>query len=336
MKNRLESNHTENSILDMMNMVKQLATSEGRMVGTKGHKKALDLLVTVLSDGKNQLGNIIPFDEHNYVLTSVKNGTWLKNIVGVQRNGGKQNPILIGAHYDTCGITPGADDNAAAISIILNVVKKLRLSTQHLKRDLIVAFFDAEEPPHFLSQTMGSTRFYEDYLKNPIDFAIILDLVGHDVPLPGLEPLIAVTGIESHPQVEQLILSTPVSKNLKVIPTLNRYVGDMSDHYIFRKYNVPYLFLSCGHWPHYHQVTDTPEKLNYDKMESIAQYLTNLIFITNDMNFLPVPELHDTLGTEIKFVRHSLGDYLNTHKLPEPHNRDELNTMITRLLKLGI
>ena len=31
-------------------------------------------------------------------------------------------------------------------------------------------------------------------------------------------------------------------------------------------------FLSCGHWEHYHQETDTPDRLNYQKMANIAQF----------------------------------------------------------------
>ncbi len=32
-------------------------------------------------------------------------------------------PILLGAHYDTCGDNPGADDNAAAVAILLGVAE---------------------------------------------------------------------------------------------------------------------------------------------------------------------------------------------------------------------
>ena len=56
-------------------------------------------------------------------------------------------PILIAAHYDTVLGSPGADDNAAAIAIILELIPQLR---GKLEQDLIVAFFDAEEPPYFL------------------------------------------------------------------------------------------------------------------------------------------------------------------------------------------
>ena len=58
---------------------------------------------------------------------------------------------------------------------------------------------------------------------------------------------------------------------LSLVPTLNRYVGDMSDHGVFRTNGVPYLFLSCGRWPHYHRDTDTPDRLNYEKMGRIAR-----------------------------------------------------------------
>ena len=44
----------------------------------------------------------------------------------------------------------------------------------------------------------------------------------------------------------EVLEAAGVSKGLKLVPTLNRYVGDMSDHGIFRENGVPYFFLSCG------------------------------------------------------------------------------------------
>ena len=37
-------------------------------------------------------------------------------------------------------------------------------------------------------------------------------------------------------------------------PLLNRYVGDLSDHHVFRVNKRPYLFLTCARWEHYHEV----------------------------------------------------------------------------------
>ena len=68
--------------------------------------------------------------------------------------------VLLAAHYDACGSgNPGADDNAAAVAIVLDVAS--RLSRLSLDRDVMIAFFDAEEPPYFLTRSMGSQRFVD-------------------------------------------------------------------------------------------------------------------------------------------------------------------------------
>ena len=108
-----------------------------------------------------------------------------------------------------------------------------------------------------------------------IHAAVIMDLVGHDVSLNGLDseaqsslmstlaPLLFMTGTESHPGLRGVLERAGDIDKLKVVPTLNRYVDDMSDHGVFRQNGVPYLFLSCGRWEHYHKETDTPDRLNY-------------------------------------------------------------------------
>ena len=40
---------------------------------------------------------------------------------------------------------------------------------------------------------------------------------------------------------------------------------------------LPFLFLSCGWWEHYHCSTDTFERLNLDKMERIACVVEGLV-----------------------------------------------------------
>ena len=49
-------------------------------------------------------------------------------------------PILIGAHYDTCGSHPGADDNAAANAIMFQIID--RVKQIEVNRSIIFAFFD--------------------------------------------------------------------------------------------------------------------------------------------------------------------------------------------------
>ena len=67
---------------------------------------------------------------------------------------------------------------------MLSVAEQLK--DMDLELEIILAFFDGEDPPNFIGHGMGSIRFYEDHLKGDIHCAIIMDLIGHDVPVPGL------------------------------------------------------------------------------------------------------------------------------------------------------
>jgi hypothetical protein len=111
--------------------------------------------------------------------------------------------------------------------------------------------------------------------------------VGHDVELraPGLDEferavagLLFVLGSESDPSlpaaVERAAGRTP---GLGVLATLNDYVGDMSDHHVFRGHHQPFLFLSCGQGRHYHTVEDTPEWLNFEKVARVAAFVEDLV-----------------------------------------------------------
>lgn len=81
-----------------------------------------------------------------------------------------QAPVLIGAHYDTAGDWPGANDNAAAVAIALDAAR--RLVAAPAARDVVIALFDAEEPPFFQTPIMGSTRFCERQATGPVHAAL--------------------------------------------------------------------------------------------------------------------------------------------------------------------
>jgi Iap family predicted aminopeptidase len=222
--------------------------------------------------------------------------------------------VLIGAHYDSVIQAPCADDNAAAVAIALAAGE--HFLAHPAERDVVVALFDAEEPGFFQTASMGSIRFYEDQ-RRPEGFhaALIMDLVGHDVPLPVPElgpvipnfpRLLFLTGAESHPRLPDVVRSSRVA-GLPVVATLNRRVGDMSDHRVFRLNNVPYLFLTCARWEHYHRPTDTPDRLNYEKMARIRGYLIRLTEALAGTE-LPPAGMHDTTAFEVQLLRESLGE----------------------------
>ena len=143
-----------------------------------------------------------------------------------------------------------------------------------------------------------------------------MDLVGHDVPAPGglhreiaetIRRLLFMTGAESAPGLADIVGKTRIPEGLGVIAALNSYVGDMSDHHIFRVNRVPYLFLSCGHWPHYHMKTDTVEKLNFSKISLICEYLVALSSELAGKDVQKSGDDADTIKFEIGTVEKALG-----------------------------
>jgi len=288
--------------------VENLSQPGTRKIGSQGHAAARAYLTQRLSGL-----NLETYADQSYELPYQIGEDHFTNIAAILPGEHRElNPILLIAHYDTCGDQPGADDNAAAIAIWLDVVE--RLSQQSgLMRDLIILFPDAEEPPNFLTQYMGSTNFYQNQLRHKLHCGLVLDLVGHDVPVQGLEELIFIFGAESHPQWEQVLLATDLPPGLKNIATLNRYVGDLSDHHILRENSEAYLFLSCGRWEHYHAETDLPEHLNYTKMQFISDYLYDLLGQIDARKLSQYLPEHDPIQMEIDLLDRAVGPYLKEH-----------------------
>lgn len=296
--------------------VETLAAPGTRQVGTHGHQLALEYLV----DRMNEAG-LIPYSGDKFEIPFQIESTSYINLAGVLPGKDRQlAPLMLVAHYDTCGDQPGADDNAAAIAIWFAVLHSLKQVKR--QRDILFLFPDAEEPPRFLSEHMGSTNFYENQRTGDIQAGFVLDLMGHDVPMESMEDLIFTFGAESHPILAEILLKTEIPAGLRNIATLNRYVGDLSDHHVLREHGQPYLFFTCGRWSHYHQVSDRPEFLNYDKMGYIVRYLVALISNLELQEFGDKPPDYDPVEMELELFRRSVGPYLKQAEIPLNNRAD--------------
>jgi hypothetical protein len=234
-------------------------------------------------------------------------------------------PLLVGAHYDSVIDAPCADDNATSVALNLAIAEAFVGSP--LERDLIIAFFDAEEPPFFRSQYMGSTRFFEDHCAG-IQFAgvIVTDLIGHDLDVSGsleqmgrkvpgiglatrhFRDIVFLLGAESDGVLPEVVEKVAAGrKRLRVFPTLNRYIGNMSDHHAFEQAGQPFLFLSCGQGKYYHHSKDTLDWINFDKLARITEFVRDLLAQLDLTPAGKAPYASDPFAFESRMIRKAVG-----------------------------
>jgi Zn-dependent M28 family amino/carboxypeptidase len=204
--------------------------------------------------------------------------------------------ILLGAHYDTVYSTPGADDNASAVAVLLEVSRLLREHTG--KRTIRYVAFACEEPPYFNVDAMGSqyharqSRLRGDRIVG----MLCLEMVGYysnaddSQSIPPLIPrllrrffprrgdfLAAVGNLASWKLCWQF--RRGFKRGAKSMPLFSICLPEkineirLSDNSSFWDQGYPALMLTDTSFlrnPNYHQATDTPETLDYVKMTEVS------------------------------------------------------------------
>lgn len=250
-------------------------------------KETEDYIKKVLDD----LGLVYTLQTYNCQGKSVSN-----IIVTIPGREEAKKIFLIGAHYDTVPITPGADDNASAVAVLLEmcrILKDLRPA-----RTLKLVFFVLEEPPHFRTTYMGSYVYAREAreIKEDIFGMISLEMLGYydenrgsqafPLPLmklfyPDTANFIAVVGnLKSRRLVKQIEASIKKGSSIPVetLSTLKFVPGvDFSDHASFWRAGYPAVMVTDTAFyrnPHYHTPADTIDTLNFEKMAELLEGLT--------------------------------------------------------------
>lgn len=269
---------------------------QGRKTGTRGQKLAANYLREYYTSQNIQS----PKTLNNYFQTIPKsyfgegegyNDT--ENVLAYIEGSEKPNELIIlSGHYDHEGINEdglifyGADDNASGTGALLEMAqafKKAKKEGHGPKRSILFLHATAEEIG------LQGSRYYTENPVFPLENTICnlnIDMIGR---------------IDKHHEEEQnenyiyLIGSDRLSTELHYLSEAvntsfynldldykyndkndkNRYYY-RSDHYNFAKHNIPVIFYFNGEHEDYHQVTDTPDKINYPLLEKRTQ----LIFST--------------------------------------------------------
>ncbi len=272
----------------------------GRAPGTEGGLLAREYVRAAFSDlALEPLGDNGTYE---HAIEAIGGANLLGSIPGHGPNA--DNYLLIGAHYDHLGehfgdIHPGADDNASGVAVLLDVARNLT-ERDDLGRTVIICSFDAEEPPYFYTDDMGSWHWVDRPTVdlNRLDAMVCIDLIGHLLGPAGLPDEIRrsvfVTGAERS-GLGSLVDGVTAQEDRLVTRRLDAgIIESSSDHYAFERVGIPFLFYTARRDRHYHTPQDTPEKLDYAKMVGLADHLTELIWTLADG---PAP-VYDEYGTD--------------------------------------
>ena len=268
---------------------------EGRGTGTEGEKAAAEYIAkrfkTLGLKDKGTKGffqdftfkpKTEPHAEVKYTTVNEDSTITGRNVLGFIDNKAKQT-IVIGAHYDHLGyggdgslfrgeekaIHNGADDNASGVAVMLNLASKLK-ETNTGNNYLFMAFSGEE------MGLLGSNYFVKNATisTDAINYMVNMDMVGR----LNADSTLAVYGVGTSPYFKQVLTA---SNNAFKIVENESGVGP-SDHTSFYLSDIPVLHFFTGQHEDYHKPSDDSEKLNYEGMASISDYIFDIITDLDD------------------------------------------------------
>lgn len=191
--------------------------------------------------------------------------------------------IVVGAHYDSVGGSPGANDNGTGVALLLEMSRALK--AQPPARTVRFVAFVNEEPPFFRTEAMGS-RVHAARARgrgDRIEAMISLETLGYYADAPGSQRypfpfgifypdagnFLAVVGnLRSRGLVVGFLRHFMEASDFPVegVATFAWIPGiDWSDHWSFWQEGYPALMLTDTapfRYPEYHGSGDLPERIN--------------------------------------------------------------------------
>ena len=186
------------------------------------------------------------------------------------------------AHMDS--VYNGADDDASGTVTTIEIAEALARSARKPRRSVLFVFHAAEE------QGLLGAAWFTEHPTVPRDSIVAqlnMDMVGRGAAgdLPG-----------GGPGYMELIGSRRLSTELgDLVEAVNRetnagfafnYEFDAnnhpdqyycrSDHYMYARFGIPVTFFSTGGHVDYHQLTDEPQYIDYEKMRRVAQLVHDI------------------------------------------------------------
>jgi len=189
--------------------------------------------------------------------------------------------LIVSAHYDHLGVRdgvvyPGADDDASGVAALLECARYIR--AHPLGHQVVFAVFDGEE-----AGLEGAKAFMRipPIAKGDMAIDINFDMVSRND-----RHEIFAAGIYHYPWLRPIVDDVQQRTPVKI-----RYGHDRprrlsggqddwtqeSDHGVFHKQGVPFLYFGVEDHPDYHKPTDTADKIDRVFFGQVAEMLLDAI-----------------------------------------------------------
>lgn len=263
-----------------------------RTLAVTFHPRSIDNLANLDRAADYVLGELRATGADTAVQWVEADGRKFRNLIA--RFGPRDGPVLvIGAHYDSCGDTPGADDNASGVAGLLELARLLAAHPPAHSVELVA--YTLEEPPYFRTDSMGSVWHARELQrsKREVRLMLSLEMIGfyRDAPKSQQYPMsvlkllypdegnfIAIVApfgdFAATRRVKGLFKGATDLPVVSINSPRTLQGVDFSDHASYWRFGMPAMMITDTSFlrnPHYHEAGDTPETLDYSRMAKVVR-----------------------------------------------------------------
>jgi len=202
-------------------------------------------------------------------------------------NGTPAPPVILAAHYDTVQGSPGADDNASAVAVLLETARRLR-DADRFREIQFIGFCLEEEgllgslayagqlkaarqaiAGAFVLECVGYASQEEGSQRVPSGVPIAVPTVGNFLAIIGNTPSAALTAAVERAAASSVpVVALTVPGQGERLPDTRR-----SDHAAFWHHGFPAVMLTDTadfRNPNYHRASDTLDTLSLDFLGRVS------------------------------------------------------------------
>jgi len=225
----------------------------------------------------------------------VVSSQFTRNVVGIVEGSDPQlrsTFVAFGAHYDHLGyiqgplygeatdrIYNGADDDGSGTTALIGLARAFAKG-EKTRRSLVFVWHAGEELGLYGSRYFADNPPESVGDINNIVTQLNIDMIGRNRDNRSAEAstVYAVGADRISTELHNTLvdanasMSRPLSINFEMNdPSDGERIYYRSDHFSYASKGIPIIFFFSGLHPDYHQVTDTVEKIDFDKMARIGQ-----------------------------------------------------------------